>query len=106
MKFVYSIIRKDIPLADQIVQSCHSSFHAGERYGEKDATIPSLILLEVKDEEELVHLSFKLSEKHIKYHIFFEPDIGEEGGEFTSLTTEPLDQEQRKVFSNLRLWRP
>ena len=100
MSYIYSIIRKDIPLADQIVQTAHSAFHAGENYGEGD--IPSLILLEIANQEELLALAKKLDAKCIEYFKFFEPD---DNFGYTSLTTEPIDDELRKAFSNLRLWR-
>lgn len=101
---IYSIIRKDIPLADQIVQTAHSAFHAGEQYGTGvPKAIPSLILLEVKNQEELIALSQKLDANEIGYNMFFEPD--DDFG-YTSLTTMPLNQHSRKLFSNLRLWRP
>lgn len=102
--YIYSIIRKDIPLADQIVQTAHSAFHAGEKYGTSvpDA-IPSLILLEVANQEELLALAKKLDDNEIGYSMFFEPD--DDFGN-TSLTTMPLNKHGRKLFSNLRLWRP
>lgn len=103
--YIYSIIRKDISLADQIVQTAHSAFHAGDEstlcleLGET----PSLILLEVKNQEELLALSARLEQHNIRHYKFFEPDdnLG-----YTSLTTEPLSANERKLFSNLRLWRP
>lgn len=104
--YVYSIIRKDIPLADQIVQTAHSAFHAGETTQHLEILpnqdIPSLVLLQVDNEEQLQALSKKLKEKDIVHSKFFEPDdnLG-----YTSITTVPVTDEQRKVFSNYRLWR-
>jgi len=101
--YIYSIIRKDIPLADQIVQTAHSAFHAGNISFLEDGEIPSLILLEVNSQEELNNLSKKLNNSGILSYRFFEPD--DDMG-YTSLTTEPVTDEQRKLFSNYRLWRP
>ncbi|MNK09892.1 hypothetical protein D3C87_278800 [compost metagenome] len=104
--FIYSIIRKDIPLADQIVQTAHSAFHAGETSQAlevlSDHEIPALILLQVDNQEQLKKLAVKLKEKSIVHSKFFEPDddLG-----YTSITTVPLTGDQRKVFSNYRLWR-
>lgn len=103
MSYIYSIIRKDIPLADQIVQTAHSAFHAGNETKDLDGNVPSLILLETPDKESLLALSKKLFDAHIMYHMFYEPD--DDFG-YTSLTTQPLNEDQRKLFSNLRLWRP
>ena len=105
MTYIYSIIRKDIPLADQIVQTAHSAYHAGSRFGLDPRiinNIPNMVLLEVKDREELIDLAEKLYAKKIRHYSFFEPDddLG-----LTSITTDPLDGEERKVFSNMRLWR-
>jgi hypothetical protein len=93
MAYIYSIIREDIPLADQIVQTAHSAFHAGNENPALDGVIPSLILLE---------LSNKLFEKGIFHRMFFEPD--DDFG-YTSLTTTLVEGDARKAFSNLRLWR-
>jgi hypothetical protein len=103
MSYIYSIIRKDIPLADQIVQTAHSAFHAGNFTENLGDEIPSLILLEINSQEELIALSKKLFDNRILNHTFFEPD--DDMG-YTSLTTEPLTGEKRKLFSNMRLWRP
>ena len=107
MTYIYSIIRKDIPLADQIVQTAHSAFHAGEAFyafegGTDISSIPFLVLLEINTQEELVALSKKLKANGIVYSMFHEPDddLG-----YTSLTTLPVNTEQRKLFSNFRLWR-
>lgn len=104
--YIYSIIRKDIPLADQIVQTAHSAFHAGEgtqaRRPLLDHDIPALVLLEVKNQEELIALSVKLDAHDIIHSMFFEPD---DNYEYTSITTEPVSGDQRKLFSNFRLWR-
>lgn len=105
MTYIYSIIRKDIPLADQIIQTAHSAYHAGAKFGLDPRVlnnIPNMVLLEVKDREALIDIAEKLYSKKINYYSFFEPDndLG-----LTSITTDPLDGEERKVFSNIRLWR-
>jgi hypothetical protein len=104
MSYIYSIIRKDIPLADQIVQTAHSAFHAGNDFGTGVPNhIPSLVLLEIANQEELLALSAKLDAKNIEHFKFFEPDdnLG-----YTSITTTTVNGDDRKPFSNLRLWRP
>lgn len=100
--YIYSIIRKDIPLADQIVQTAHSAFHAGNESRDLEGQIPALILLEIQDEKALAKLSEKLRMNNIAQNMFFEPD---DSMGYTSITTEPISGDQRKLFSNLRLWR-
>jgi hypothetical protein len=102
MSYIYSIIRKDIPLADQIVQTAHSAFHAGNESNPLNGKVPSLILLEVKNKEELMKLRDKIWANNIQFYDFFEPD---DGMGYTSITTAPVTDEQRKLFSNMRLWR-
>ena len=60
-------------------------------------------MLEIKSQDALIKLSKKLTEKGIKFHMFYEPDddIG-----YTSLTTEPLyDTEQMEIFSRYSLYK-
>jgi hypothetical protein len=105
--YIYSIIRKDIPLADQIVQTAHSAFHAGQadpEYGcSLDCDIPALILLQVPNEEALLALHEKLKKADIVHSTFHEPD--DDMG-WTSITTVSISGDKRKLFSNLPLWRP
>jgi peptidyl-tRNA hydrolase len=107
MSYIYSIIRKDIPLADQIVQTAHSAFHAGQADPKNgaalDCEIPSLVLLQVPNEEALLELHKKLKAAGIVHSTFHEPD--DDMG-WTSITTVSINQEDRKLFSNLPLWRP
>lgn len=97
----YTFIRQDLPIQHQLVQACHSSYEAGSNFKDTE-DIPYLILLGMKDGEELDGAE-KFLEKHgIRYHKFFEPDndLGH-----TSISTEPLTWEQKKLFSNFRLWK-
>jgi hypothetical protein len=105
--YIYSIIRKDIPLADQIVQTAHSAFHAGEanlRHGcSLEGEVPALVLLQVPNEEALFALHEKLKKAGIIHSTFHEPD---DNMGWTSITTVSIEGEARKLFSNLPLWRP
>lgn len=106
MYYIYSIIRKDIPLADQIVQTAHSAFHAGQADPEKgaalDCEISSLVLLQVPNEEALLALHEKLKKAGVVHSTFHEPD---DNMGWTSITTVSIEGETRKLFSNLPLWR-
>ena len=98
---MYTFIRTDMDIEHQLVQACHSGIEAGSSF-KKSGEIPFLILLSIRDSEHL-HEAERLIEKHgIRYHKFFEPDndLGH-----TSITTEPIDVDQKKIFSNYKLWR-
>ena len=99
--YVYTFIRKDLAINHQIVQACHSALEAGSEFKEA-GKIPNLVLLELKDQEHLYNTEDFLKSHGIRFHNFFEPDndIGH-----SSITTEPLTKEQKKVLSNFRLWR-
>lgn len=98
---MYTFIRQDMSLQHQLVQACHSSLEAGSNFKETDK-IPFLICLGMKNGDALVDAEQFLIRKGIKYHKFFEPDndLG-----FTSITTEPLDKEQKRYFSSFGLWK-
>jgi len=97
----YTFIRTDMALEHQLVQACHSSMEAGSDFKES-GEIPHLILLSIRDSEDLAKAEELIKANGIRYHKFFEPDnnLG-----FTSITTEPITYEQKKIFSNYRLWR-
>lgn len=99
--YCYTFIRKDLPINHQIVQACHSALEAGSEFKEP-GNIPHLILLELKDQEHLIKTQEMLKNFGIRHHMFFEPDndIGN-----SSITTEPLSNEKRKLLSNFKLWR-
>ena len=99
--YVFTFIRKDLPLNHQMVQACHSALEAGSEFKEA-GKIPNLVLCELKDLDHLYDTAELLQGKGIKFHNFFEPDndIGH-----SSITTEPMSREQKKALSHYRLWR-
>lgn len=101
-KWVYVIVRADIPLAHQIVQSNHASFEAGLKYNQNLSETSSLIVLTVKNKiildkeyKRLENLGFNLTK-------FNEPSWNYG---FTSFASEPISNEERKYFKNLQLWK-
>lgn len=99
--YAYTFIRKDLPIQHQLVQACHSALEAGSEFKEA-GMIPHLILCEAKDTKHLDSIGNFLDSCGIRYHKFFEPDnnMGH-----SSITTEPLSMEKKKLLSNFRLWR-
>jgi hypothetical protein len=96
----YSFIRQDMGLHHQIVQASHSAYEAGSRYKEFEEST-YLICLGIKNLDKLHKAEQILIDNDIKYHKFYEPDnkLG-----YTSITTEPLSFEQKRLFKKYRLW--
>lgn len=99
--YAYTFVRKDIPIQHQLVQACHSALEAGSEF-KKAGMIPNMILLEARDQSFLIETSKFLDEHNIKHHMFWEPDndLG-----YTSITTEPLNNEEKKKLSIFKMWR-
>ena len=72
---IYAFVRKDLPLADQMVQVAHVCLEAGQRF-----CVPChcpLVLLEVADEPALQHALQHCRRHDIPLHTFTEPDATE-----------------------------
>lgn len=95
------MVREDLSFAQQIVQSCHSLLES-VLFKPPNLYIPHphLVLCSVSDEQELLIFAEKLNSRGIKFSLFQEPDIG---NVYTSLSTEPISGETRRIFSKLRL---
>lgn len=102
-EFIYVFIRKDIPLAQQILQACHACVLAGREYRHGDET--HLILLQIKDESQLWEVVNLLCDVNIKSQMFYEPDLykGRTMG-YTAIATEIVQEDQRQIFSEFKLW--
>lgn len=99
--YSYVIVRKDIPLHQQLVQSAHAAHYAGFRTPEPDE-ICSLITLQVADEWALFQAYRHLAMSGIKVVPFFESDwnMG-----LSAIATEPLfTREQRQPLRGYELW--
>lgn len=102
MHYTYSIIRADLPLHQQIVQSIHSALNAGKRFNQHT----SVVLMSIPSENALIELAQKLDQHNIQYELFFEPDAFTHVKGYTSLTTEPLScMQKRALFKNLKLYK-
>ncbi len=94
----YVFVRTDIPIADQIVQSCHSSMKAGEYFGNSDC---ALVLLQIKNVNDLHEVKKLCIHSDIDYVEFIEPD---DNMGLTSIATKPINKNKGKVFSSYKLW--
>lgn len=99
--YVYVLVRKDIPLHQQLVQASHAAFEAGLRWHSPDDEVASLIVLEVPHKAALLRAARKLGTRGIDHHVFYEPDF--DMGE-SALATRPLVGEIRRPLSGYPLW--
>lgn len=100
--YVYVFIRKDLSLAQQLVQSNHSSVEAGFRFKQPIETA-RLVMLEVPDVAGLQEAAAHLDSLGIEHHLFFEPDfdIGH-----SAITTRPVYGEERLPLRKYPLYKP
>ena len=97
----YVFIRTDLPIAQQTVQAVHAAYEAGIKFGIKKDGIDSVVICQVKSEQELELISTKLDYKETPFVEFYEPDIG---NQLTSIATGALQNGQRKHLSKYKLW--
>ena len=93
-------VRTDIPVADQIVPAGHACLEAGSRFGLPE-TENYLIVLEAESQEHLREIQERLDLAGVRSTMFFEPD---DGKGHTALCTEPLGEENRRLFRRCHLW--
>ena len=97
--YLYSISRKDIPLAQQAIQAGHSAVEYAYQFGRPADHHPSYVHLSIRDKSQLEKLKHALETEGIKTAEFHEPyqDWG-----LTSISC-LLTEEQRKHLSHLQL---
>ena len=97
---IYCLVRKDIPIADQLVQAGHACLESGFTFKKPDEH-PNMVLLELKDSKDLLRAKEFLEYKGIRYVEFFEPDnnLG-----LTALCTEPMERNGKGLFKFWKLW--
>ena len=105
---VYVFVRKDLPLADQMVQAAHACLEAGQRF-----CVPRhcpLVLLQVADEAALQQTLEHCRRYNIPTHTFLEPDATAELPNvpmgLTAVCTPPLNSSQRRRMRRFALWHP
>ena len=95
-------MRKDLPVAQQLVQAAHAAYESGLHLCEDKSKVNHLVALEVGDEERLLEVHERLQGRGIEAILFREPDRNNEA---TALCTEPIWGNRRKIFSKYSLWR-
>ncbi len=98
-KSIYAFVRRDIPLADQMVQVGHICIEGHTKF--KYPSNSNLVLFQIQDERELLELSCTLDEENIKHTMFYEPD---DTMAYTTLITEALESKHKYSFKKYQLW--
>jgi predicted transcriptional regulator YdeE len=93
------IVRKDIPVADQIVQVGHAAQSAAREFEYQDNT--HMVVLQVPDGQALTEAMVHIERHEIKYAKFHEPD--EDMG-YTALCTEAITGNSRHCMRKFKLW--
>ena len=96
------IVRKDLPLHQIVVQSCHAAQESGLAFPNLTNEPNSLIVLTVDNQEQLLQAYEEILSKGIKLVKFFEPDW--DYG-YTAFASEPIYQDQRHEFKSFKLFR-
>ena len=99
--YLYTISRRDIPLAQQSIQSCHAAIEYAYLFGRPKDEHPSLIHLTIRDKHALEKLRSLLEFNGIPTSDFSEPykDWG-----LTAIAC-LLTEDQRHHLKGLQLWK-
>lgn len=98
-RYVYILVRRDLPPAHQTVQAVHAAMDASAHFGLHGSE--RVVLLSVPCQDTLQEWSDRLEDKGIQHKRFFEPD--HEHG-WTALAT--CSMPRHSCFSRLPLWQP
>ena len=98
----FLFVRYDLPVAQQIIQSNHSTHDMAYTLPQSvDPVTPSIVLIGVPNKKALLRVIEKLKLNHIEFSVFDEPDddLG-----LTAVATVPLTEAQRALLQNYKLW--
>lgn len=98
---MYTISRRDLPLAQQAIQAGHAAIEHAYTYGRPVDHHPSYIHLTIKNKSQLESLRQRLNDAGIRTAEFHEPylDWG-----LTAISC-ILTEDQRHLTKGLQLWR-
>ena len=98
---MYIFVRTDLPIEHQIIQTNHATLHMAGLRAEHGT--PNIVLIGIPSLTSLLRVERKLEANGIPHYSWIEPD--HDFG-FTAITTAPVRGEQRKLFSNYRVYAP
>lgn len=96
---MYVFVRRDLSIAQQIIQSAHATFEVG--LVEDISKSPNFVLIGVDNLQHLRNVERVLQAGGIGYNIFFEPDVDQH----TAIATAPIKGNKRKFFKHFELYR-
>lgn len=100
--YTYIFIRTDISYEQQLVQSSHAALEAGFHFDKPDQT-SSIIMIGVKNKDDLHKVAQRLHQNDIMYKMFHEPDFGI--GD-SAIATEPIIcNQKRTVIKKYQLYK-
>jgi hypothetical protein len=102
-EYVYIIARSDLPISYRACQATHAAWEAGRQaFVSSDHIHPHFALCEIANEAKLRKFSEKLTAAGIRHALWYESDLNDQ---LTSIATEPLSGERRRLFKNLQLFK-
>ncbi len=104
-RYVYVVVRVDIPIQHQMAQACHAALEAGKEFPDIIDEPDSLIVLQVENQEELNRAADLLHKNGVGLVKFWEPEPRWNYG-YTSFATEPMKHDQRGILNGYKLWTP
>lgn len=92
---LYIFVRKDLSPAQIAVQASHAAIESARSCIPVDMTHPSIVLLGIRNLQELNRALIKIQSLGIKTYPFYEED---RDNELTAFATEPISEQQRSLF--------
>lgn len=99
--WIYVFVRTDLPLQQIIVQSNHAAYESGLKFDNPSDEPSSLIVISVRNKEQLLKAYESLSMTEIEFVQFLEPDW--DYG-LTAFASAPVTFEQRQIFKKYQLF--
>lgn len=97
------LVRRDLPPAQQVVQSCHAVAEAARSLLSPEQPHPHIIVCDVRDERALRQSHDRLVRQGVRCRAFIEPDLD---NQLTALATEPVFDHTRRLFRRYQLLTP
>lgn len=99
-RYIYVLVRKDLSLSQQAVQSCHAAIESARKFVKPDQEHPHLILCGVNNESALKREASKLQALGVRFAKFHEADCN---NELTAVATELISGDRRRYFRRYKL---